>query len=57
MPKTVKKLALNQETLRYLTAEELQGVVGGFCPSNCGCTNGTVCFSCVECNPPDTSVC
>ena len=52
MSKTIKKLVLNQETLRNLTAEELEGVVGGFCLSNCGCSNGTLCLSCVECNPP-----
>lgn len=55
MPKTTKKLMLNQETLRHLTSEELNGVVGGFCPSNCGCSNGTACLSCVECNPPQTT--
>jgi hypothetical protein len=52
MSKATKKLVLNQETLGNLTAEELGNVVGGFCPSNCTCTNGTVCLSCVECNPP-----
>ncbi len=52
MPKTTKKLVLNQETLRNLTAEELRIVVGGFCPSNCGCPTTTQPLSCVECNPP-----
>lgn len=52
MSKTPKKLALSQETLRNLTAEELNGIKGGFCPSNCTCSNGTICFTCVECNPP-----
>jgi hypothetical protein len=52
MPKTTKKLTLKQETLRNLMAEELHGIVGGFCPSNCTCSNGTVCYSCVECPPP-----
>lgn len=52
MPKTTKKLTLKQETVRNLTAEELDGVRGGFCPSNCTCSNGTACYSCVECPPP-----
>jgi hypothetical protein len=54
MSKTIKKLILNQETLQKLTANELSGE---FCPSNCGCSNGTACLSCVECNPQDTSLC
>lgn len=55
MPKTTKKLVLNQETLRNLTPEELGGIVGGFCPSNCGCPTTTQPLSCIECNPPDTT--
>jgi hypothetical protein len=49
MPKTTKKLVLNQETVRNLTGEHLGDE---FCPSNCGCTNGTICVSCVECPTP-----
>jgi len=44
------KLTLNQETLRNLTPNELQNVVGGF-NSHSGCISGFP-VSCPECNPP-----
>lgn len=47
----MKKLSLNQQTLRNLTPNELQKVAGGFAlslPLNT-CTTG---FTCPECNPP-----
>jgi hypothetical protein len=49
----MKKLVLNQETLRNLTAGELQNVVGGSGPhSACTCPTTTQPLSCIECNPP-----
>jgi len=48
----LKKLSLNQETLRNLTADELRNVAGGFASSpffTCKCTTG---LTCPECNPP-----
>jgi natural product precursor len=47
-----KKLSLNQETLRNLSADELRNVAGGFASSpffTCKCTTG---LTCPECNPP-----
>lgn len=44
--KKLNKLNLNQETLRNLTAAELDNVVGGFGTHTCPC----VCFG--TCPPP-----
>jgi len=54
MEKKLKKLALNQETLRNLTATELMKIVGGSHPphSACTCPTNTAPLSCIECNPP-----
>jgi len=48
------KLVLNQETLRNLTSDEMQKVVGGSSPyhSACTCPTTTQPLSCIECNPP-----
>jgi natural product precursor len=54
--KKLNKLSLNQETLRNLSATELQNVVGGFATKDCSglnCTVNTcpcVCFG--TCPPP-----
>lgn len=58
MRSTGKKLVLNQETLRNLTAAELQAVVGGSGGphSACTCPTTTQPLSCIECNPPTTTI-
>lgn len=48
--KQVKKLSLNQETLRNMTPNELRAVVGGsLSVPHVNCLTG---LSCPECNPP-----
>ena len=49
MKKELKKLVLNQETVRNLTPDELQDVVGGFNTMS-ACASGQL--TCPECNPP-----
>src|SRR5436305_3630732 len=49
MKKELKKLVLNQETVRNLAPDELQDVVGGFNTMS-ACASGQL--TCPECNPP-----
>jgi len=44
MERKIKKLTLNQETLRNLTADELNEVVGGKHTDACTQTCASVCF-------------
>ena len=50
----MKKLQLNQETIRNLTTLELEKVMGGsgVPHSACTCPTTTQPLSCIECNPP-----
>lgn len=52
--KKLNKLALNQETIRNLTTEELEGVVGGFATAKCtgACTQTCPCVCFGTCPPP-----
>ncbi len=52
MVKSLRKLALNQETLMNLTSTRLPQMAASGPHSACTCPTNTAPLSCIECNPP-----